>query len=166
MSHSQKIIFNKGFTLFELLIVAGLIGILLAVFYAYLGESRDKGADGAVKQNILNARTQAEVYYTANNKSYLGLCNDSNLGIYRHLQKAAEAQNLVRKIAYSDGTASKYNVEQCNDTVSAYAAWVPLKTTNYGPSRNGHPVGLCIDSKNVTKIVDNQVLAANATQCP
>jgi len=37
------------------------------------------GPDPALKQNLLNIRSQAEIYYVTNNYSYSGLCSDTNI---------------------------------------------------------------------------------------
>jgi hypothetical protein len=89
----------------------------------------------------VNARSQAEVYF-ANHQSYEGLCNDTNLGIFSHLQAAASAQNISPQASYADNVAGTATQEACHDDASAYAVWVPLK-------RGG---GICIDSKNTTRI--------------
>jgi prepilin-type N-terminal cleavage/methylation domain-containing protein len=57
---------NKGFTLIELLVVIAIIGILSSVVLASLNSARNKGADAAIKSNLANMRTQAELYYDAN----------------------------------------------------------------------------------------------------
>jgi type IV pilus assembly protein PilA len=61
---------NKGFTLIELLVVIAIIGILSAVVVANLNSARTKGADAAVKGNMSNIRSQAEIYYDNNSNSY------------------------------------------------------------------------------------------------
>jgi prepilin-type N-terminal cleavage/methylation domain-containing protein len=162
MRSNKKI---NGFTLIELLLVIAIIGILVAVVLTNLRTSRDKGEDAGVKTNIINARSQAEVYYTNHNRSYLGLCNDTTDGIFKQMQVAAKAENITPRGTYVLTDAGAYNKETCHDSAGAYAAWVPLKTASFGASASGNPVGLCIDSLNNTKIV-NADLPANLTTCP
>lgn len=156
---------KKGFTLLELLIVITIIGIIAAVVMVSMSQSKAKGADAGVKNNIVNARSQAEVYFTNNNRSYLGMCNDTSLGIFKMMQAAARAQNITPRAAYALADAGAWNAETCHDSDGAYAAWVPLQVTSFGASRSGTPVGVCIDSRNTTKII-NADLGTGVTQCP
>ena len=87
----SKSLKERGFTLLELLIVIAIIGILATVVLASMSQSKDKGADAGVKSNLLNARSQAEVYYTNSNRSYAGVCNDTTIGIFKQVQAAAKA---------------------------------------------------------------------------
>lgn len=156
---------KKGFTLLELLIVITIIGIIAAVVMASMSQSKAKGADAGVKNNIVNARSQAEVYFTSNNRSYLGMCNDTSLGIFKMMQAAARAQNITPRATYTLADTGAWNAETCHDSTGEYAAWVPLQVTSFGASRSGTPVGVCIDSRNTTKII-NADLGVGVTQCP
>jgi prepilin-type N-terminal cleavage/methylation domain-containing protein len=55
--------FKVGFTLIELLVVVGIIGVLASVVLASLNSARAKGADAAVKANLSEIRTSAELQY-------------------------------------------------------------------------------------------------------
>ena len=150
----------RGFTLLELLVVIAIIGILAAVVLASMSQSKDKGGDAGVKQNLLNARPQAELFYTNAPRSYLGVCNNATTGIFKQMQAAKKAYGGALQVSYVNTNPSAYNTEQCHDSVDTYVAWVPLKSSTVGT-----PKGFCIDSANVTK-VSNAVLPANQTFCP
>ncbi len=145
---------NKGFTLLELLIVITIIAILTVITLDYLGSSKERGADAGVKQNLVNARGQAEVYFS-NSGSYEGVCNNVSLGIYKQVRAAARAQRLTTTGLYEDTTVGSASQEVCHDSVTAYAAWVPL-------SQGG---GMCIDSQNNT-VTGVPAVGANEVVCP
>ena len=69
---------SRGFTLIELLVVIAIIGILASVVLASLNTARQKGKNAAIKADIANARTQAELYYDNNSQSYAGVCASSS----------------------------------------------------------------------------------------
>ena len=62
----KKINFKRGFTLIELLVVVAIIGILTSVVLVMLNSARARGADAAIKANLVNASKQGEIYYTTN----------------------------------------------------------------------------------------------------
>jgi type II secretory pathway pseudopilin PulG len=73
---------NLGFTLIGLLVVIAIIGALSSVVLAALNSSRDKSANAAIKQNLANARAQAEIHYEVNNGSYNpNVCANTTTGI-------------------------------------------------------------------------------------
>ena len=79
MKMSLKKSFKSGFTLIELLVVVAIIGILASVVLASLNSARSKGEDAAVKSNLSNARTQAEVFFSTNTvatDTYTNVCTN------------------------------------------------------------------------------------------
>ena len=149
---------TKGFTLLELLIVISIIGLLAMITFDYLGSSRDKGADSATKQNLINSRSLAELYFT-NNATYEGLCNAAAPGIFANMRAATVAQNITPQAVYADNSPGTIAREACHDSATAYAAWVPLKEGG----------GICIDSQNTTVITTTPLPAtpiANRFVCP
>lgn len=58
-SYSQKL---QAFTLIELLVVVAIIGILAGTVIVQLGPVRAKGQDAAIKQQMAQLRSSAELY--------------------------------------------------------------------------------------------------------
>ena len=69
---------NKGFTLIELLLVIAIISLLSSIVTAQLVSSRDKAADAAAKENMINLRSISELYYLDNANNYQNFCQDSD----------------------------------------------------------------------------------------
>lgn len=70
---------NRGFTLIELLTVIAIIGILSAIVMSSLNETRYKAANAAVKANLRNLRTQAQLYYTQHGNYATGTAYNCSL---------------------------------------------------------------------------------------
>lgn len=69
---------REGFTLVELLVVIAIIAVLSAIAMVNFNSARNKGRDAAVKSNLANLHTAAEVYYD-DNGDYDGFCLDSSI---------------------------------------------------------------------------------------
>ncbi len=66
---------ETGFTLIELLVVVAIIGILASVVLASLNSARQKGQIAAIKSNLKNMMSQAELLYDGPN-NYSAVCLD------------------------------------------------------------------------------------------
>ncbi len=106
----MKMNLKKGFTLIELLVVVAIIGILASVVLASLNSARNKGADAAIKANLANVRAQAELVYDTD-------------GDYDDVCTNATVTAAVAAAGSASGTTA-----DCNDSASAWAAGVALKT--------------------------------------
>lgn len=130
----KRIFFKRGFTLLELLIVVAIIGILASVVLAALNNARNKGADAGVKSNLANAIRQGEILYntrTANRDTYTNACTngtvDGATAVGAFVLAAARADGLS-SVGYNNSPAASTSVATCNDSATAWAAEVPLKT--------------------------------------
>lgn len=103
--------YNRGFTLIELLVVIAIVGILSAVVLSQLNSAREKGADAAVKSNLVSVRSVAETLYDNGYNGYQGICSDS---------KMTGPHNAAVAAGGNGGT--------CTSNSGAYADWAGLKT--------------------------------------
>ncbi len=147
---------SRGFTLIELLVVIAIIGILTAIVIVSINTSRSRGADGGIKKQMLEIRSQTEVYYLNNSTSYTNVCLSGTNNVNAMLVKLAAFSGTT--LAINSGAAQTPSTLNCNTSASAYAISVKLK----GPTTATY---LCIDSVNKTKTTTTP-LGANATVCP
>ncbi|HSH45429.1 MAG TPA: type II secretion system protein, partial [Longimicrobiales bacterium] len=72
---------RQGFTLIELLIVVVIIGILAAIALPKFGETRERAYVSAMKSDLRNIQTSAEMYHTDNSYTYENMDpNDPDAG--------------------------------------------------------------------------------------
>lgn len=145
---------SRGFTLIELLVVIAIIGILSSVVLASLNSARSKGGDTAVKSNLTNMRSQAElVYDQANPNSYANVCSDPN--IVAAISSAKNAAGISNATNNAIATAGSASTVTCHATSAGWAIEAPLKTAGYW----------CVDSTGAATSTAATTLAANDVAC-
>ncbi len=164
---------SHGFTLIELLVVVAIIGILASVVLASLNSARNKGADAAIKANLANARSQAEIYYNTNTtlpETYgggaQGVCTNGlqggAAGIGAIINSAARAYGIANGVYTINNAVPTITTATCNYNNANWAAEVPLKATGVGYT-------WCVDSSGKstqnTTINVVQLGAANDYTC-
>lgn len=144
----QKFLKNKkGFTLLELLVVVGLVAILATITVALLSNARNKGANAGIQSNLFNSIAQGEIF-AISNTNYSGVCTNGMVGgaqgIGLNVFTAAKSAGLQN---YSTNTTGGAGVATCNDSTTAWAAEVPLKTGGFW----------CVDSRGKSEQTNNSI---------
>lgn len=154
--NNQKNI-RRGFTLIELLVVIAIIGVLSAVVLASLNTARSKGTDAAVKSNLVQIRTQAEIFYGGNSNSYGTQVWATTAATCNTVGSMFANTNVARSLAAADSANGGTNNVGCASTASTYvvaAALVETANTYW-----------CADSSGVSKQV-NAAFPGAIASCP
>lgn len=66
----------RGFTLVEVMIALSIVIIITAIAFAAMGSTRAKNNDSSIRQTFALMRSEAEVSYKGNQRSYTNVCTD------------------------------------------------------------------------------------------
>jgi prepilin-type N-terminal cleavage/methylation domain-containing protein len=160
----KKTYLQKGFTLIELLVVIAIIGILSSVVLASLNTARNKGSDAAVKSNLANVRSQAEIQYDS-----MGCYSNTGTACTGSAPAAvtaaacpnAGAANIFGQatiaLQIQSAQTAGAGVDSCASTVGggAWAAAVQMKGNTYE--------AWCVDSTGASKLINNGTTAYTQT---
>lgn len=143
--------FSRGFTMIELLVVVAIIGMLSSIILSALNSSRNKGANASIKENLANARAQAELYMeTDSPNGYGGVCSvgPSAGGVksIRDMVAAAYASSRATSVSYVIGTGNQIDttLAVCHAQSANWAVSVPLKIAE------GANLYWCVDSTGIS----------------
>ena len=152
--------YSKGFTLIELLVVVAIIGLLTVIVLVSLTNSKNKGADAAVKSNLATTRTSIEMFFLDNGSTYLPAGDTPNSGSCPLVYNESGANMFSRNkdIVNSIAEAVKRggNGSACYNSTNAWAVAVGLKSDA--------TFSWCIDSEGASRKVTTAG-AINGTTC-
>lgn len=115
----------RGFTLIELLVVISIIGVLSSVVLSSLSSARSKGMDAAIKADLSNLQTQAEIYYYGTGANAYGtvVASDCASNLFTDPTIAKILTNITSNIKGGGSTA-------CYSSKTLYVVQVPLNNSS------------------------------------
>lgn len=145
---------QTGFTLIELLLVVAIIGMLSTIILSSLGSSRSKSADALIQQELRQAQSQAELYYSSHSNSYgitnsINWCFASGASGLSTVFMDSTVENIVQKAAFAgfgtiSGSRLTYTACGSDSGTQSYAIAVTLKSSNTS--------AWCVDSSGKSKL--------------
>lgn len=139
-----------GFTLIELLVVVAIIGILASVVLGYLGTSKNKSEEAAVKANLNTVRNQAELFYSNNGNSFLpagGLLYIASCPVYDASGTNMFSRDKTISNAIAEAKIRGSGIAYCYNSSLLWAVAVGLKSNTN--------TSWCIDSAGNSKQVNS-----------
>lgn len=149
---------KAGFTLIELLVVIAIIGILSSIVLVSLNSARGKGNDAAIKTNMVNLRSGAELYFIDQSPSGYGSqaftsdCGGTVTGVFSDTRVQSYIDDAITKSGQTAATAAR-----CFANTSSYVIAVQLNSTS--------TAAWCVDSVGISKQVTWSKFLSGDTNC-
>ena len=132
---------NKGFTLIEMLVVIGIIGILAAVVLTALGPSRNKAKDTRILSAVNQVRSLAEVNF------------NPSANVYADISGNATFTQLSTDVT-ANSSALVYNIDASGQSYTAFASLASDTTQGY-----------CVDSTGFGGVITGTGAVAVGISC-
>lgn len=140
--------FNKGFTLIEMLVVVGIIGVLSSVLLTALGPARDKAKDARIIQQMNQVRALAETMYDG---TYDAVETVPSIGEIRN----SNLKSLVDDIALQGGDLVL--AKNASKGSTSYIMYSPLNQ-KIGQEPNLETQYYCIESGGKSSFITEEPL--------
>lgn len=102
---------QKGFTLLELLVVIGIIGILLSLITVSFSNAQKSGRDSRRRQDLVSIQNAMEQYYSKNSFVYPGCSGTTCAALSSYYSNDVAPTDPLSTQSYTyAGSASTYTV--------------------------------------------------------
>ncbi|MDB5237647.1 MAG: hypothetical protein JWL88_749 [Parcubacteria group bacterium] len=163
---------SRGFTLIELLVVIAIIGTLSSIVLSSLGSARKKGADSAIKSDLLDLQQQANLFYGNHHDVYwvdttTSVCTPAVFSYAKDPRRLLALALVANPNTFLLGAAQNAGISSvtffspggpglavCNASPNAWAAEVPLSVPNAG--------FFCVDSSNTATTSPTSLVASGS----
>ncbi|MCA9356507.1 type II secretion system protein [Candidatus Nomurabacteria bacterium] len=118
--------YNRAFTIIELLITISIIGALASIVLGAIGSAKDKAADTAIKGNLDNIRSQAYIYFAENGDFGAKVeSSDCTLGLFAD---SVISSAVADSVAKNGGEEADCVSSGSGSNADSWAISVPLKS--------------------------------------
>lgn len=134
----------KGFTLIELLVVIAIIGVLSAVVLGSVNSAKTKAVDAGIKQNLINIRSQAQIFYDTNGGYYSSANINGAVGGCSTLNSVFANTNVTTIL-------NALTLSNASPVCVVAGGTASTKSTKYSVSVSTSDSSWCIDSTQISE---------------